>query len=116
MKKDLLKKMKMPEKKQDDMLQMDEHDLDLGSAAGEHPEEMDMGAPEDEQGNPAKGEESPEEENAELHHMPDEDLVKELEARGFKVQRPAKGEESEEEESKESPEEESAENESEEQY
>jgi hypothetical protein len=67
MRKDKLAKMKMPEANQDEMLELDEAELDFEDA------EMDA---------------EPESEMTDLASLSDDDLVAELEARGFMVEAP----------------------------
>jgi hypothetical protein len=75
LKKDLLSSMPMPKKGKDPMLELDEsvEELDAPSAEGE--------------AEPGMGEETAAEEMAELAEMPEEDLIAELEKRGFKVEK-----------------------------
>lgn len=97
-KKDLLKKLKMPEKaSKDPMLSADDSELALDGPASPMDEAMGDDAA------PLAGEESPAEEAQELHQLPDDVLMKEMEARGFTVKKGKEG--SEEEESSESPDE-----------
>ena len=68
MRKEKLAKMKMPEANQDEMLELDEAELDFADES-----EMDA---------------EPESEMADLTAMSDDDLVAELEARGFMIEAP----------------------------
>ena len=68
MRKEKLAKMKMPEANQDEMLELDEAELDFADDA-----EMDA---------------EPDSEMADLASLSDDDLVAELEARGFMVEAP----------------------------
>lgn len=76
-KKDLLKKLKMPEKaSKDPMLSADDSELALDGPAAPMDEAM-----------PMTGDEAPAEEAAELHQLEDDVLVKEMEARGYKCEK-----------------------------
>ena len=68
MRKEKLAKLKMPEANQDEMLELDEAELDFADES-----EMDA---------------EPESEMADLTAMSDDDLVAELEARGFMIEAP----------------------------
>lgn len=79
-KKDSLKKLKMPMKGKDPMLELDEGDTSL-----DMPEEMPPSEGEESEAMP--GEESMEEEAQELQELDDQLLIDEMEKRGFKVER-----------------------------
>lgn len=88
-KKDMMKKLKMPGKPHDPMLDSSDDlaGLDQPESQPEEPSEE----------SPAmEGQESSEEELKELHEIDDKMLVDELKKRGFKVEPPAKGEGEEE--------------------